>query len=178
MTPLPDAPMNRTLTAEELAPLVWAAVYPDRRPWSELTPDTQAEWRRFVSITMSFLPLPEASTLQLRAALTAAYFDLLAQTRVNTSFSRAISQALNDTPAPTHHPDIGAPARKPLMPQERIAWLGRRARHATKFRSLLQDISDGFRKTGATYLFNYFQRLHWNELAANLDAKVEEIEKA
>lgn len=32
-----------------------------------------------------------------------------------------ICQSLDKAGAPTHHPDIGAPARKPMMPQERIA---------------------------------------------------------
>lgn len=41
--------------------------------------------------------------------------------------SEIIKSALDDAGAPTHHPIIpGAEAAKPMMPQERIAWLGSR----------------------------------------------------
>jgi len=35
-----------------------------------------------------------------------------------------MQSALNATYAETHHPDIGASERRPMMPHERIAWLG------------------------------------------------------
>lgn len=37
----------------------------------------------------------------------------------------AIRDALNAANAPTHYPDIGAPARKPMTPVERIAELAK-----------------------------------------------------
>lgn len=50
--------------------------------------------------------------------------ELRQQESVNRAFVHIISNALDGVGAPTHHPDIGAPARKPMMPQERIAALG------------------------------------------------------
>lgn len=35
-----------------------------------------------------------------------------------------MQSAINATYAETHHPDIGSAERKPMMPHERIAWLG------------------------------------------------------
>lgn len=46
--------------------------------------------------------------------------DLRAQEVVDRTFRTSIGNALDQTCAPTHHPDIGAPHLKPMMPQERI----------------------------------------------------------
>ena len=36
----------------DLAAKVWVAAYPDRRPWAQLEPDTQAEWTRVVEVVV------------------------------------------------------------------------------------------------------------------------------
>jgi hypothetical protein len=33
-----------------IAQKVWETLYPDRRPWSQLAPDTQAEWEQMVQV--------------------------------------------------------------------------------------------------------------------------------
>jgi hypothetical protein len=37
----------------KIAEKVWEAVYPDRRPWNELSSDTQKEWERFTETAIS-----------------------------------------------------------------------------------------------------------------------------
>lgn len=44
------------------------------------------------------------------------------------AFKASIFEALDKAGAPTHHPDIGAPARKPMMPQERITAIAENAK--------------------------------------------------
>lgn len=47
---------------------------------------------------------------------------------VHASFQSHVETALDFAGAATHHPDIGAPVRKPMMPSERIDWLAQRLR--------------------------------------------------
>jgi len=49
--------------------------------------------------------------------------ELAAQELVTKNNRDVINSALDAVNAPTHHPDIGAPARKPMMPHERITAL-------------------------------------------------------
>ena len=55
----------------------------------------------------------------------------------------AIRDALNAANAPTHYPDIGAPARKPMRPVERIAAIAKqRDALAEALRTILKDSED------------------------------------
>lgn len=38
-----------------LASIVWETLYPDRRKWSELGADTQAEWSRVVDTVVAVI---------------------------------------------------------------------------------------------------------------------------
>jgi hypothetical protein len=38
---------------QKIAEKVWGTVYPDRKPWNELAPDTQKEWERFTETAIS-----------------------------------------------------------------------------------------------------------------------------
>jgi hypothetical protein len=42
-------------TTEDIAAAVWEELYPDRRPWSDLEPETKAEWTRFIKVTTKHL---------------------------------------------------------------------------------------------------------------------------
>lgn len=46
--------------------------------------------------------------------------ELATNREVFATYRNCIKSALDEAGAPTHHPDIGAPARKPMTPQERI----------------------------------------------------------
>ena len=37
---------------EDLAPIVWTKMYPDRRPFDQIDPSAQADWILVVSITI------------------------------------------------------------------------------------------------------------------------------
>ncbi len=75
------------------------------------------------------------------------YKDQLETSRTNAGwFRRAIEQSLTAAGAPLWHPETTAPARKPMMPQERIAWLKERvdevqAKHLSDVEMLKRQIS-------------------------------------
>ena len=56
-----------------VATIVWNTLYPDRRPWDQLTADTQEEWSRMVCVVEELVgrELAEANAdrLRLREAL-------------------------------------------------------------------------------------------------------------
>lgn len=84
--------------------------------WKQRAEKAEAKLERadaLLSETQAELVEKEARCRELGA-------DLFAQETLHSNFNHLIHESLSKAGAPTHHPDIGAPARKPMMPQERI----------------------------------------------------------
>lgn len=96
--------------------------------------DKLAEWKEsMLAVESEWKPeeVAKALNLPLGTSIRAGILPAVQQLRANLEtaremredFRESVANALTQAGAPTHHPDIGAPARKPMMPQERIAWL-------------------------------------------------------